>query len=209
MIRGFFNSMKYIISTALLLSTCYGAQAQHSYEERIVAHRQQYKEAFITEPRSPLKGGDTAYLRFYNANSLYRVVATITETPEAKPFDMPTYSGKTKQFRQYGVLTFAIGGKQQALQVYQNLKLLEDTAHAQHLFVPFTDETTYTETYGGGRYIDLSTADIKGGRIVLDFNKCYNPYCAYAGGYNCPIPPAENRLKIPIRAGEKLFGKEH
>jgi uncharacterized protein (DUF1684 family) len=85
--------------------------------------------------------------------------------------------------------------------------LLKDPKYKDHLFIPFTDGTTYTETYGGGRYIDLSVNDIKNGKIELDFNKCYNPYCAYAGGFNCPIPPVENRLPVAIKAGEKLYGK--
>jgi uncharacterized protein (DUF1684 family) len=73
------------------------------------------------------------------------------------------------------------------------------------LFVPFKDRTNYDATYGGGRYIDLSTKDIVNGRILLDFNKCYNPYCAFADGFNCPIPPDENSLPIEIAAGEKTF----
>ena len=63
------------------------------------------------------------------------------------------------------------------------------------------------ETYGGGRYIDLTITDIKNNLIELDFNKCYNPYCAYSDGYSCPIPPDENNLKIKIEAGEKKFAK--
>jgi uncharacterized protein len=95
-----------------------------------------------------------------------------------------------------------------SLQVFQNLGLLNDPKYSDHLFIPFTDGTTYTETYGGGRYIDLSTKDIKGDKLMVDFNKCYNPYCAYAEGYNCPIPPVENRLPISIHAGERNWAKE-
>ena len=94
------------------------------------------------------------------------------------------------------------------LSVYQSQKLITRTEYKNHLFVPFTDGTTYTESYGGGRYLDLLQTDIKDGKIELDFNKCYNPYCAYAGGYSCPIPPNENKLNIPIKAGEQLFGRK-
>ncbi len=198
---------------SLLILVMFGllqfSAAGQTYTDSIAIHRQHYKQEFITEERSPLKGNDTSYLRFFAADAQYRVMATFRATPDAKPFDLPTYSGKVKQFRQYGVLEFRIHDTSLSLQVYQNLKLLDDPKYKDHLFVPFTDLTTYVETYGGGRYIDLSTADIHNNTILLDFNKCYNPYCAYATGYNCPIPPVENRLPVAIHAGEMLFGKEH
>ena len=80
--------------------------------------------------------------------------------------------------------------------------------YRDHLFIPFTDATSGEETYESGRYIDLEIKDIKGDRVLLDFNRAYNPYCAYVTGkFNCPIPPIENRLKIAIPAGEKSFSK--
>jgi uncharacterized protein (DUF1684 family) len=175
-----------------------------SYTDSIQKHRQHYKEEFITEQRSPLKGNDTAYLLFYKPSKKYRVTATVQLTPETKAFEMPTRSGKTKPFRQYAVLSFKLRGKELKLLAYQNLNLLKDEKQKDHLFIPFTDATSYTETYGGGRYIDLSTADIKDNKLVIDFNKCYNPYCVFKDGYNCPVPPVENRLPAKIRAGEKL-----
>lgn len=199
--------MKYSLLIALSLS-CIPAGAQ-TYNDSIAAHRRQYKNEFITEERSPLKGNDTAYLQFYKPDIQYRITAQITLTPDSKPFEMPTHSGKTKTFKQYGIVSFTIHDTTLTLQVFQNLKLLEDPKYKDHLFIPFTDLTTYEETYGGGRYLDLSTTDIRHGKLVIDFNKCYNPYCAYAGGYNCPIPPVENRLKVAVKAGEKLYGKEH
>jgi len=199
--------MKYSLLIALsLLHIPAGAQ---TYNDTIAAKRRQYKNEFITEERSPLKGNDTAYLQFYEPDLQYRITAEITLTPDSKPFEMPTHSGKTKTFKQYGIITFTIHDTTLTLQVFQNLKLLEDPKYKDHLFIPFTDLTTYEETYGGGRYLDLSTTDIHQGKLVIDFNKCYNPYCAYAGGYNCPIPPVENRLKVAVKAGEKLYGKEH
>jgi uncharacterized protein (DUF1684 family) len=76
-----------------------------------------------------------------------------------------------------------------------------------YLFVPFTDLTNYATTYAGGRYLELRTGEIKNGQVVLDFNKSYNPYCAYADGYACPIPPDANRLPVAVAAGEMMFGK--
>jgi uncharacterized protein (DUF1684 family) len=82
--------------------------------------------------------------------------------------------------------------------------------YKDHLFLPFTDLTSGEETYTAGRYIDLSFEDIIDNKVVIDFNKAYNPYCAYVSGkYNCPIPPRENTLSVAILAGEKNYGKEH
>jgi uncharacterized protein (DUF1684 family) len=82
--------------------------------------------------------------------------------------------------------------------------------YKDHLFIPFTDATSGEGTYESGRYIDLDIKDITDNKFTIDFNKAYNPYCAYVTGrYNCPIPPVENRLAVAIRAGEKAFGKKH
>ncbi len=84
---------------------------------------------------------------------------------------------------------------------------MSDSVYKDHLFLPFTDLTSGEESYGGGRYIDLETTGIINNRLVIDFNKAYNPYCTYSDGYNCPIPPRENDLPVAIRAGEKAFAK--
>ncbi|RYD58985.1 MAG: DUF1684 domain-containing protein [Sphingobacteriales bacterium] len=193
---------------ALIISSATHAQ---TYSDSILEHRKHYKQEFITEERSPLKGNDTSFLSFYTPDAKYRVMAKLKKTPEAQPFQMPTRSGKTKTYRQYGTLEFSINDTPQVLQVFQSIDLMKkDKKYEKHLFLPFTDATSSFGTYGGGRYIDLSTDDITNNRtIVIDFNKCYNPYCAYATGYNCPIPPAENRLQIAITAGELMYGKVH
>lgn len=200
--------MRKVILLLAILAIADVSKAQ-SYTDSINAHRQHYKEEFITEERSPLKGDDTSYLRFYAADKRYRATATVQLTPEAQPFKMPTYSGKVRDYRQYATITFTLLGKPVQMALYQNLALIKDPKHKDHLFLPFTDNTNNKETYGGGRYIDLELTDIKDGKLVIDFNKCYNPYCAYSDGYNCPIPPRENSLDMKITAGEMLYGKEH
>lgn len=120
---------------------------------------------------------------------------------------MPTHSGKDKKYKQYGIITFSLHDTVSVLHIYQSIDLIKNPKYKNYLFIPFTDATTYGETYGGGRYLDLSIDDIKGNELILDFNKCYNPYCAYAGGYSCPIPPRENELKVAIMAGEMQYGK--
>jgi peptide deformylase len=93
------------------------------------------------------------------------------------------------------------------LNVYQSVALFQNPAYKNHLFLPFLDLTNGQESYSGGRYIDLSTDDIKGNNVEIDFNKAYNPYCAYSNGYRCPVPPVENNLETKIMAGEKAFHK--
>lgn len=193
-----------ILFASLFYLPAYG-QTSVTYKKEIAKYRQHYKQEFLEDKRSPLTAKDTGFLRFYPVDEQYKVTARITLTPEAEVFDMPTANGKTKQYRQYGLLTFNIKDTAVSLQVLQSLKLLEDPKHKDHLFVPFTDGTTYTETYGGGRYLDLSLQDIKNGTIVLDFNKCYNPWCAFGGSYSCPIPPKENRMPVSVKAGEKNY----
>ena len=167
-----------------------------------------YRNAFVQEEHSPLGVADTTYLRFFQPDPAYRVTASLLRTPEAVPFQIPTSSGKSKTYRKYGVLSFTLLGEPLKLEVYQSLDLLKSEEHKNYLLVPFKDLTNYEETYGGGRYIDLSIVDFTDNTIVLDFNRSYNPYCAYATGYNCPIPPEANRLPLAIRAGEQSFGKK-
>lgn len=201
--------MKKILLLAACFASCCG-YAQ-TYNDSMLRHRQHYKEEFITDANSPLKAEDTGYLRFFAPDEHYRVIATFTPAKDTVSFLMPTHSGVTRRYRVYGTATFYLP-KQKAtttLEIYQSLDLIKHEQYKDHLFLPYKDGTNYEETYGGGRYIDLSTKDIKDGSIIIDFNKAYNPYCAYADGYNCPIPPAANKVKQTIKAGEMMYGKKH
>jgi uncharacterized protein (DUF1684 family) len=112
-----------------------------------------------------------------------------------------------KMFVKYGVLKFRVSGRARTLAVYQadTATLKKFPEYADLLFIPFRDATNRTETYGGGRYIDIKIA--AGQReVTVDFNLAYNPNCAYGGDkWNCPIPPRENSLDIEIKAGEKRY----
>ena len=91
--------------------------------------------------------------------------------------------------------------------VYKNDKALENDAVQYFLYIPFRDYTCRDECYGGGRYIDLLASDVKDNKLVIDFNRAYNPYCAYNEMYSCPVPPAENSLPLEVRVGEKKYKK--
>lgn len=181
------------------------SNAQNRYVDTIASFRNAYKEDFVKEPRSPLKAKDTSFLRFYPAQKDYCVFAKLQMVPNAETFEMLTHNGKKQSYRLYAIAHFVLLGKKCQLHIYQNMRLVAQPEHQNHLFLPFNDLTNYETTYGGGRYLDLSTIDIRDGQLKIDFNKCYNPYCAFKEGYSCPIPPVENRLKLRIEAGEKLF----
>lgn len=184
--------------------------AQTPFANDITKHREAYKNDFLASPGGPLHSPEElSYLRFYEPDSLYRVDATVQLTPAAEPFDMPTYNGQTRPHVEYAVLSFRLNGKVQQLTLYRNLNLIRQPAYRDYLFLPFKDATSGLATYGGGRYLDFRLGDIKNGHLVIDFNKAYNPYCAYQEGYPCPIPPKKNVLSVSIEAGEKTYGKAH
>lgn len=194
----------------MLFAFFLAAQSPEGYEAQIAEFREHYKEEFKTNPRAPLKTDEElAAMRFYAPDPAYRVEADFVATPEAQPFEMATYAGITKTYRKYGTLYFVLNGRRLKLAVYESMRLLNNPVYKNHLFLPFKDATNGEETYGGGRYIDLSKTDIVDGKVVLDFNKAYNPWCCYADGYSCPIPPTENHLDVPIRAGEMMYAGEH
>lgn len=200
--------MRLLFAVATLLTARENSAAQ-VYQDSLSRWRQEYKQAFIKEEHSPLTAADTGNLRFYPIRKNFQVAAWVTLTPESPVFDLPTHSGITKRYRQWGIAHFSLGGKKLSLRIYQSPDLTQQSGLEDHLAIFFNDRTNYEETYAGGRYIDLKTGDVKNGVLNLDFNKAYNPYCAYASGYNCPVPPRENRLQVKISAGEKLYVGRH
>lgn len=186
------------------------SQNTMSFQKEIEAFRLKYKNDFLTDDNSPLSKKDTAFLRFFSPNEKFKLKAKFSKIENSTPFEMATYSGKTKTFIKYGKLDFKIDSIDLSLFVYRNLKLAETKEYKDYLFIPFKDLTCGEESYGGGRYIDILVQDILADNtLTLDFNKCYNPYCAFSSGYNCPIPPKENWLELSVKAGEKQFGKSH
>ncbi|MES2131946.1 MAG: DUF1684 domain-containing protein [Bacteroidota bacterium] len=148
------------------------------------------------EKRLIFKGHD-----FYPIDLTYRVTAAFLRTPNEKPFKMTTTKGEARDYLKYGEVSFSINGKNMKLNVYQSLDLIKLEAYKNYLFLPFKDLTNSVETYGGGRFIDLTIP--AGKTIVCDFNKAYNPYCAYSDRFSCPITPIENTLPVQIKAGVK------
>jgi uncharacterized protein len=198
--------MKKILLSVMCVIAITSTFAQ-SFQKQIAAHRRVYKAEFLEDANSPLKKDDLESLDFFAADESYKVVASFTPITDTNGFDMQTHSGKIKRYVVYGKVNFTLHKKKHQLFLYKSKASFSDADYADYMFLPFNDATNYTSTYGGGRYLDFRFGDLKNNQLIIDFNKCYNPYCAYASGYSCPIPPKENNLKIKIEAGEKLFKK--
>jgi len=181
------------------------------HKAQVAEWQKKYMDDFLSDANSPLKKDDLQSLRFYDADSTYRVTAKEELLSNEQSFIMPVFVGTGRQYVRYAILKFTLKGQPMQLTVYRNIALSAMPQYKDYLFLPFTDETNGTETYGGGRYIDLRDGDFKSNEIEIDFNKSYNPYCAFSGGYACPKPPDENHLQVAIKAGEKLFAgtKKH
>ncbi|KQS35771.1 DUF1684 domain-containing protein [Pedobacter sp. Leaf194] len=179
-----------------------------SFSEQIAKHRESYKQDFVKDNYAPLKENDLQDLHFYDADSTFRILADVEILKNQKVFKMPTYDGTSKEFYRYAKINFSLNGKTVTMTLYKSMALAGNPAYKDLLFLPFTDETNNKETYGGGRYIDLSSKAIANNKIEIDFNKAYNPYCAYSDGYRCPVPPEENDLQLEIKAGEMNYTGE-
>lgn len=185
----------------LVFLPCF-AFTQTSYEDSLNLFLKKY-----VADHEVVTGNDKQKMKFYPVQQQYRINA-VFERKENSPWFMMSTSGNTKQqYRIYGVIRLNIHDTAVALHIYQSRSLMSSEKYKEHLFIPFTDLTSGRETYGGGRYIDLNISDISNNTYVIDFNKAYNPYCAYTTGYNCPIPPKENDLAVAIKAGEMNYIK--
>lgn len=172
----------------------------------IQKHRRNYKKSFLLDDRAPIKKSDVKHLNFFPPSTSARVEAKVILTPDAEVFDLPTYSGITRSYKKFADLIFTWeGDMRMKLSVYENQALKGNPLYADYLFLPFKDLTNGKTTYGGGRYMNISKNDLVDGKVLLDFNTCYNPWCAYSDGFNCPIPPPENVLSVAIEAGEKMY----
>ncbi len=196
--------MNKTVLLAILTAFSLTSGAQSPYTDSLNQYIKNYREK-----HEVVKGNDRTKLDFFPVDSTYRVVATFEKKENSPWFLMPTSGPRKQMYRVYGVIRFAVNGATAQLNIYQSQDLLQNATYQNYLFLPFTDGTSGKESYQGGRYLDLTTEDIRGNQMTIDFNKAYNPYCAYVSGkYNCPIPPKENHLSAAIKAGEKAFHQE-
>ena len=206
--------MKKIIIALLLTSLPIAIYAQ-DYAGQILQFREGYKMNLMKGVHA-MKPEDTGYLRFYAPDPAYRAKAAFEPIAGALPFRL-AIKNKAGDFgpevRDYGIVYFNMNGAAITLHVYRIVTnpefrvLARDIDNADEnviLFIPFSDRTNYKETFGGGRYLDISAAALQSGNVIIDFNKACNPHTAYEKHYPYIVPP--NSLPIEIKAGEKKFG---
>lgn len=186
---------------------CLSGISQEKYDEASVQDFQNELTAHYADSlESPLpKAGRLNFhgLDFFAPDPKYFVLADFKRTKKEKPFKMKTSTDRMPMYVKYGELIFTLEGKTLKMNVYQSVDLTKKPGFEDFLFLPFSDLTSGNETYIGGRYIDVKIP--KGDTMAIDFNKAYNPYCAYNHEYSCPIVPLENDLPVEIRAGVKKF----
>jgi uncharacterized protein len=187
---------------AVTLAACSTAPAdpQAAYVPTLLAERAQKDEAFrrqVDQPIAADKQAEFLPLRYFPPDQSYVVNATFTPAPTRTPVRVPTSTGQMRDMELVGTLEFTLKGRPMSLQSFAEADQPPDK-----LWVPFSDFTSGTETYPGGRYMEIPRS--AAGIYVVDFNRAFHPYCYYNHTYDCPYPPPRNRLPVPVRAGEKL-----
>ena len=203
--------MKYlfILFFSLLFISCNSKDKRPLIGKTI--YQQKLNSVFKDASKSPLKSKDLKSfegLDFFPVDSSYIIRASIKLTPNTPFIGMPTSTDEKSYYRKFGMLTFTLKEKEMQLTLYQSLEESENPIFKDYLFLPFTDETSGGDSYGGGRYMDVFKSNINtDGTLELNFNNTYNPYCAYNENYSCPLTPRDNHLNIAILAGVKDFKK--
>ena len=189
----------------LVVAACFISSVLFAQQSPYLDSMQAFRDRYIST-HEVVKPDERQFFRFAAIDSNYRIQATVERIEAAPWMMMPTSGAVSKSFRVYARLHFTIHDTTLVLCVYQSEQLIRVAAYANYLFIPFTDKSSGNTSYDNGRYIDLTTDELSTGSYTLDFNKAYNPYCAYVSGrYNCPVPPPENDLPVMINAGELRF----
>ena len=174
-------------------------------------YQQKLNAVFKDASKSPLKNKDLKSFKgldFFPVDSSYIITASIKKTPDTPFLGMATNTEEKSYYRKFGILTFTLKDKEMQLTLYESLEESENPVFEDYLFLPFTDETSGGDSYGGGRYMDVFKSNINtNGTLELNFNNTYNPYCAYNDDYSCPLTPRDNHLSMEILAGVKDFKK--
>jgi uncharacterized protein len=202
--RRSFGHLGLVLASALLLVRC-GSGAPDSgdgdYVQQLLKARAAKDAEFRNSPDKPVPraaANTLIPLSYFPPDPEYVVPASLKVSAQRDVVDMPTSTGEVRKEERVGVLEFTLKGQQMTLSAFHEA----GTPDMNELFVPFRDLTSGTETYQAGRYLDLERTPT--GLYNIDFNRAYHPYCYYNSTFDCPYPPAENRLTIPIRAGERL-----
>ncbi|RZN79232.1 MAG: DUF1684 domain-containing protein [Winogradskyella sp.] len=196
--------LKYIILFAFF-TTCSQRKSAVTGE---TAYQIQQNNIFKDASTSPLKAKDLKVFKgldFFPFDSTYIVSAKIKRTPDAEWFNMKTTTSRLSRERIYAIATFELKGQQFSLNIYQGEENMNSEDYNDYLFLPFIDNTNGGQSYAGGRYLDLRIPE--NDSIEIDFNKAYNPLCAYNEKFSCPIVPRINYVDLKVEAGVKTFKK--
>jgi uncharacterized protein (DUF1684 family) len=201
--------MKHFLTAGFLIV---GLITAFSQDERALADIKKFQDElnqqYKSTDKSPLEPRDRKRFKkhdFYKVDLKYRVVAKLDRNVSQEILQIKTSTERLAKYKKYAVATFQLDGLEYSLTLYQSLDLSRSPEYKDYLFLPFLDKTSGEESYGAGRYIDLRLTE--GDEIVIDFNKAYNPYCAYSNRYSCPRVPEENNLGVAIRAGIRYTAK--
>ena len=198
-------SFTLIISLLSLLFVSCENNQDSPYEKEIKSFRKEKRAAFLSDA-SPLdkeERTDFIGLNYYPIDSTFRVKAHFESIDSLDKSTFETNTDRAAEYLNLGTLSFTINDTLCTLSLYKSLDVTDSS-----LFLPFTDASNGISTYYSGRYIDIEQSQL-GDTVLVDFNKSYNPYCAYSDRYSCPIPPRSNWLTVKITAGEKLYKKNH
>lgn len=187
----------------LIYSFSGGNKTSSQYIAEIKKERQEKDEFMKNEEGSPFRDSSITFspLHYFEPDVKYRVNADLEAIENKKMIVLPTSDGKEKKYLEYAYASFKLNGVKNKLLI---LEIVDMGPYKGTLFLAFADDTSTKETYGAGRYLDLKKVP-GAATITLDFNKAYNPYCAYSEKFSCPFPPSENIIKVAIAAGEKTF----
>ncbi|MDQ4139025.1 MAG: DUF1684 domain-containing protein [Bacteroidota bacterium] len=179
--------------------------SDEAYLSSIKKERLEKNQSFKSSS-SPLEEADRATfdsLNYYPADRKFRIDADYELLPNPDTIRIPMTTGNSEAYLRFAKVHFNLEGQRVGLTLF-----LKADAEDSTFFVPFTDRTNGSETYEGGRFMDIPKPAPGEELITLDFNKAYNPFCVFNYNYSCPIPPAENRLPIAVKAGEKSYAKK-
>lgn len=208
-----------LFAISLIFSSCQSSKTvstsdnskEMSYPSQIKLFQEEMNSSYKNAQESPLEESERKKfqsLPFFKIDEGYKIEADFVRTTDGKPFEMQTTTDRKPIYQKFGEVSFEINGKSHTLNIYQSQDLSTNKEYKNYLFLPFTDLSNGQESYEGGRYIDLQLAELSNGQeiktITIDFNKAYNPYCAYNHKYSCPIPPKENHLEVKILAGVRI-----
>ncbi|WP_176699988.1 DUF1684 domain-containing protein [Roseivirga seohaensis] len=178
-----------------------------SYIEEIQAYRKEQNAEFLNPSKSPLTAQERKEFKghdFFPIDENYMVQARFEPTPDSKPFPLYTSKGTTQLYKRIGILHFELKGKPYTLEAYLQIQRFTIPGQKTYVFLPLIDSTTGESTYDAGRYLHYEGIP-EGTDWVIDFNKLYNPYCAYSDKYECPMVPEPNHLPIAVEAGVKGY----